>query len=263
LDKDEVSAQLDRAGLGRVKTELLVAGLPSIRLVSGAGRSHLGGAAELPRETAWPQRNDRPLSLVAQLFLDEFAEFDPDALLPPRGSLAFFYDAEDQPWGFDPADGDGAAVVFVPEGSATDEQSAGESFTPLHLDARPEFTLPPEPDEFGLDERENDAYFDMLGVLNDTRHRCLGHPDQIQADMRLEAQLVTNGLYVGDPAGYEDPRAEELAKGVHAWRLLLQVDSDEDREMYWGDVGRIYYWIREADLRRGAFDATWLILQCT
>jgi hypothetical protein len=31
----------------------------------------------------------------------------------------------------------------------------------------------------------------------------------------------------------------------------------------WGDVGRIYYWIREQDLRSRAFDAAWLILQCT
>jgi uncharacterized protein YwqG len=263
LDKDEVRAQIDRAGLGHVKTELIAAGLPSIRLVPGVGRSHLGGAAELPREAAWPHRNDTPLSLIAQIFLDELAPYDPEALLPPRGSLAFFYDVEDQPWGFDPADGDGAAVVFIPDGSAMDERSAGESFPVLQLDARPEFTLPPEPGDFGLDEREQDAYFGVLGVLGDSKHRCLGNPDQIQADMRLEAQLVTNGLYVGDSTGYEDPRAEELAKGVAEWRLLLQVDSDEDREMFWGDDGRIYYWIREDDLRRRIFDAAWLILQCT
>jgi uncharacterized protein YwqG len=74
---------------------------------------------------------------------------------------------------------------------------------------------------------------------------------------------VSHGLYCGDETGYTDPRVEQLAAGAAAWRLLLQVDSDEDRGMYWGDVGRIYYWIREEDLRRGAFDAAWLILQCT
>ena len=31
----------------------------------------------------------------------------------------------------------------------------------------------------------------------------------------------------------------------------------------WGDLGRLYYWIREQDLRRQAFDASWLVLQCT
>ena len=31
----------------------------------------------------------------------------------------------------------------------------------------------------------------------------------------------------------------------------------------WGDVGRLYFWIRDADLRARRFDATWLILQCS
>jgi hypothetical protein len=33
-------------------------------------------------------------------------------------------------------------------------------------------------------------------------HRILGHSTNIQGDMQLEAQLVTNGLYCGDPSGY-------------------------------------------------------------
>ena len=91
----------------------------------------------------------------------------------------------------------------------------------------------------------------------------LGHPDEIQGDMKLECQLVTNGLYCGDSTGYEDPRAAELEADASDWRLLLQVASDEDAGAMWGDLGRLYYWIRDQDLRRGAFDASWLVLQCT
>jgi uncharacterized protein YwqG len=246
-----------------VKDRLLELALPSIRLVPGSGRSRLGGAAELPPGTEWPRRNGAPLSLIAQLFLDELAAHDRKGLLPQRGSLAFFYDAEEQPWGFDPADRDGFAVMSVPDDVETAQRSEGEVFPPLQLDAQPELTLPPDAAELGLGEAEQEAYLDLLGVLNDTRHRCVGHPDQIQGDMQLEAQLVSHGLYCGDETGYDDPRAEELAKGAASWRLLLQVDSDEERDMFWGDVGRLYYWIREEDLRRGSFDAAWLILQCT
>jgi uncharacterized protein YwqG len=32
--------------------------------------------------------------------------------------------------------------------------------------------------------------------------------------------------------------------------------------MMWGDSGRLYWWIREADLAEGRWDATWLVLQC-
>ena len=32
--------------------------------------------------------------------------------------------------------------------------------------------------------------------------------------------------------------------------------------MQWGDVGRIYYWIRDDALLNREFDNTWLVLQC-
>jgi uncharacterized protein YwqG len=80
--------------------------------------------------------------------------------------------------------------------------------------------------------------------------------------MQLECQLVTHGLYCGDATGYRDPRAETLRPGAADWRLLLQIDSDEHAGMMWGDVGRIYYWMREEDLAAAAWDTAWLILQC-
>ena len=40
------------------------------------------------------------------------------------------------------------------------------------------------------------------------------------------------------------------------------IDSFDDIGMMWGDSGRLYWWIREADLAEGRWDATWLVLQC-
>ena len=76
------------------------------------------------------------------------------------------------------------------------------------------------------------------------------------------SELVTNGIYCGDPKGYADPRAKELEKNQTQWRLLLQLDSDEAASMMWGDLGRVYFWIRERDLQDQRFDRTWTILQC-
>jgi hypothetical protein len=148
---------------------LLELALPSIRLLPGTGRSHLGGTAELPLETEWPDRNGSPLSLIAQLFLDELVLHDHEGLLPRSGSLVFFYDAEEQPLGFDPADRWGFAVVFVPPDAATEDRSSGEVFPRLQLAARAELTLPPDPTELELDEPEQDAYFDVLAALSTTR----------------------------------------------------------------------------------------------
>jgi uncharacterized protein YwqG len=94
-------------------------------------------------------------------------------------------------------------------------------------------------------------------------HRCGGHPQEIQGDMRLQCQLVTNGLYCGDFSGYEDPRAEALARGASDWQLLLQLDSDEDRLRWtWGDVGRVYFWARRQEFAGCDFEGSWAVQQC-
>ena len=81
--------------------------------------------------------------------------------------------------------------------------------------------------------------------------------------MDLEAQLVSHGIYCGDPSGYQSPRAKELRAGAADWSLLFQIDSDEDGEMMWGDAGMLYFWIRREDAAQGKFDKTWVILQCS
>jgi len=95
------------------------------------------------------------------------------------------------------------------------------------------------------------------------RHRLGGHADCVQGPMELDCQLVTNGHYLGNSTCFEDPRSKILAAGALDWRLSLQIDSDDNAGTMWGDYGRIYYWIREGDLRAHEFDKCWLILQCT
>ncbi len=56
---------------------------------------------------------------------------------------------------------------------------------------------------------------------------------------------------------------DELGGVPTDWQLLLQVDSDGAPDTKWGDTGRIYYWIRKKDLKRGDFGQVRLILQCT
>jgi uncharacterized protein YwqG len=119
----------------------------------------------------------------------------------------------------------------------------------------------PDVDRYiGLQE-ELDA---AQGLTEDSpNHQLLGYPDQIQGNMQLECQLVTHGLYCGDTSGYRDPRAAELAAGAGDWRLLFQLGTDEDGlGVMWGDVGKLYFWIRRQDLASRRFEAAWTILQC-
>jgi uncharacterized protein YwqG len=66
----------------------------------------------------------------------------------------------------------------------------------------------------------------------------------------------------GVPEICQKPHRAALGAGAVQWRLLLQVDSDQDAGMLWGDVGRIYYWIRAQDLAARRLGQAWLILQC-
>ena len=259
------------------------------------GESRLGGLADLPATITWPAWRNRPMATIAQFRLSELAAVDD--LLPPSGLLFFFWDsgavgacaggdevADEAGWGFDPADAASARIVFVEDEAAAAPRDAPPGLVPeAVLGARavrpfPRLTIPPWastafedlPVNTDPGSPEVDAYFDLLDALDRAQgigdgpiHQLLGHPDQIQNDMQLECQLVTHGLYCGDEREYQDPRRVELEPGAREWRLLLQIDTDEDGlGVMWGDVGRIYFWIRDADLAARRFDAVWLVFQC-
>jgi len=272
---------LDAAGLGQWADALCEAALPSIRLVAGGqvdatvtGVSRLGGSPDLPPDVAWPADGDgTPLSFIAQLDMRQLAAHDAEGILPRAGLLSFFYAAASQrAWGFDPADHGAWAVIHTAGGAPAGPREAPGAvpaegrFAAAGLSADVELTFVPwesfAAENLGMSREEIRAYARALPSGDGPIHRLLGHPDPVQGDMQLECQLATNGLYCGDASGYRDPRAARLRPGAADWRLLLQVDSQDETGMMWGDLGRLYYWIRQEDLTARRWDRTWLILQC-
>jgi uncharacterized protein YwqG len=81
--------------------------------------------------------------------------------------------------------------------------------------------------------------------------------------MEEECELVTNGIYCGDASGYNDPRVKSLEPNAKNWKLLLQIDSNDENDMMWGDCGRLYFWIKKDDLFNKNFNNSWVILQCS
>jgi len=117
-----------------------------------------------------------------------------------------------------------------------------------------------------LTDKECDAYLDLLDEPFGAKpqHQVGGFPSPVQGDdMELECQLVSHGLYCGDNSGYQGARATALEPGASEWRLLLQIDSDEDLGAMWGDLGKLYFWVRESEARRSDFSNVWLVLQCS
>lgn len=215
--------------------------------------------------------NGQPLSFVAQLDLSKLPLVQTLGL-PEDGSLFFFYDADELPWGFDPKDRGCSQVIYVPSPLTAnglraphrdlDEEARFKGFA---LVATFEVTLPGLNSgllrDFGATKEEFEAYWKLIDPKGPL-HRIGGHPNEIQGPLGLEAQLVSNGIYCGDAKGYEEGRKRGLDSGSSDWLLLLQVDSEEQAGMMWGDMGRLYFMIHKDDLQHRRFDKVWLILQC-
>jgi len=261
LEKKAIAFQLVKEG-----------GLPN-------SRSKFGGDPFLPANFLWPSSKDRELDFLLQVDLSEIASLDSENQLPKSGLLTFFYDVENQPWGFDPADADAHRVVYFADQPFTRRNA------PSSCVISPEFNLIfnpwttfPDPDSWAVTQFQNKNhwnkeeirqyrhyYYDLLeqdDKIMKSHHWLLGNSMNVQNDMQLEAQLVSNGLYCGDSTGYNDPRRKELEPGAADWQLLMQLDSDETADVMWGDVGILYFWIRKNDLANLDFSKTWMDLQC-
>lgn len=282
--EDTIVEQLDDPRLARVATKIKGVLQPGIRFGSTPcadsellpGESRLGGSPDVPDGFEWPTWREKPLAFLAQLNMAELSRFSTAEPLPDTGWLLFFYDAEQSTWGFDPQDLGSWSVVYVTGDSENLQQTSVpiESFldgkyAACHVAFFEALTAPsaesPEIQDLALSPDEFEAYFDITSPDGSTQGKChqlLGLAQAIQGEMRLECQLASNGVYCGNPQGYEGPRAVELAKGVDDWILLLQVDTDDKARMMWGDVGRLYFWIKRGDLARSDFSKVWMVLQC-
>jgi uncharacterized protein YwqG len=230
---------------------------PALRLVthpsdeSRLGHSRVGGTPDLPDDLAWPRQRNAPLAFLAQVNLQEVAAAAADVPLPRHGYLWFFCDAAK--WDFSSG---GAIVLHRDETARLQPVSAPDDlprkflFTNCAVTMEYYQDLPDAEDidwlsaALGNDEGKLEAYLEVREYLNDGTtdapvHKLLGFANTIQGNMQ-----------------------GECVPAAHDWRLLLQVDSDSNAGMMWGDAGRVYFWIRDEDLRAARFDQTCAVFQC-
>lgn len=286
MNIEELKNKLDTNGLGKYFDKLQPLLRNTIRLFQketdendiAIGQTKIGGRPDLPTEISWVTETNnekqetvtKPLSFIAQINLSETSSFDEDNLLPKTGLLYFFYSAEQGVWGFDYLDknkfkiiywnGDHSELKRIDFPSDLQDYSC---FKPCSVEIKSEISLPSNGHEVYEDfvDGEDDKFWEE--VYNDENvNKLLGYSDNIQNEMELECELVTNGLYCGDSTGYNDPKAKGLEPNAKNWRLLLQIDSNEENEMMWGDSGRLYFWIKKEDLLNKSFDKSWFSLQC-
>lgn len=282
--KTMLSALISDQNLDHLEDNILSAASLAIRILKrpkredSVGSSRLGGTPDVPPGFVWPTRNGRPLGFLAQINCAEVAPNDYEPALPHTGTLHFFADILDQRWGFDPDDKSASAVFYTPGGplapmAPPPELDSGSILPALPIEFNAFYSIPfYRSDAFEafeiIDESEDDkAYFELHQAVSDTsgdfcRHQLLGHPFNVQGEMKDTCQLASNGSYCGDTYDYESPHTRHLEAGAKEWRLLLQIDTEEDINLKWGNGGTMYFWIREQDLRHKAFDKCWMIIQC-
>jgi uncharacterized protein YwqG len=275
---------LDEYGLAQFREAIIKSSKPSIRLKlseSGPASEHatkIGGLPQLPPNTEWPRIGKlEALSFVGQINLREISKFPGSEVLPHSGSLSFFYDVINQPWG-GYEHGDSWRVIYVEEGTPTtklDPPDKEVHLVPLlGVDMAAEMTFPaPRSIEiehlpFDEDRARMAKYFgfrdELVGLMDhSTAHRILGHPDAIQGCMQRTIQFESRNVKLpeGVYSYYEHPRANELIPGAFDWLLLLQLDSINYSQEMWGDTGRLFFWIQKKSLALRQFDRVWLMLQ--
>jgi len=281
MDTTTTQTAFIAAGLSRIVKDLNYLARSSIWLHATPvaettipiGTSKLGGTPDLPTGLDWPDWKKAPQSFITQIRLADVRPYDTNHLLPQQGMLWFFYDAQQQTYGADPADRGGWRVLFTTSDTPALQRTpfpaslpAESRFTACSLSFTSEITLSQQPQmdipQYDWTADEQQKYENLLATFpNPTdhasiHHRLLGNPDTIQDDMREQCQLVSHGI-----TDSGDPKATALLNGAKDWQLLLQIDSDEHLGMRWANTGMLYYWIAAADLQAQHFNTTWLVLQ--
>lgn len=267
-------ARLTSSLPARTADALRVLARPAVRLTAGApsaaGGSRLGGDPLLPDEVRWPAYDGEPLGFLGQVRLEEVAPLDPTGLLPARGLLCFFHGGAEEAWGFDPNDRDTWAVLHVDPAGA--RRRAAPNGAPVYgergLRAASVLTLPDqwsEPLAALLAGADGAAVAAAVREFDSAeprvRHQLLGWPHEGHDAMVRACRLASRGVYVGTGPVLATDDTQGASEGEE-WRLLLQLDSDDDAGMVWGDECRLCFWVPAEDLAAARFDRVWMVMRC-
>ena len=246
---------------------------------SDVGGSKFGGFPDLPADFNWPHWDDAPLTFLAQFRLSDLARFDCELNLPPAGMLYFFYDEtlasliqEDKVVPletkvyFHPGDVSTLRRTPAPENAEWVQPPGRATFHSV-------FTIPflntVEHDLMHHTREEVLQYEKVVLEWRETkspkpipRHFLGGFVDVNANDPRL--RLVTiNGQKIPWNDWHkerDEARKQALMDSwcltAQQWRLLLQVDFDDDFGLYIRDGDKLDFFIHEDALAAQLFETT-------
>lgn len=132
-----------------------------------------------------------------------------------------------------------------------------------------ESVFPPYQDRSEVAEAARQAYRSMNDYWNDVvdvnsvpNHQIGGWPRLQQAPIWRGCEVVSRGLPLGSLEDWQRAEPTFSPEREADWRLLLQIDTDDDAGWMWGDVGTLYFTVQQSTPPPAMFDDAWLVLQC-
>jgi uncharacterized protein YwqG len=215
-------------------------------------RSKFGGVPYWPKDTQYPRSSSgQPLFLLAQINFDEIPKLES---FPEHGILQF-YIADDHLYGFQFEDMTKqenfricyfSEIVEDAERLVTDfDFLPSHKFIPVSQSCSLAFELNQQPIS-AYDYRFEDNIFN--GNFPEPRGNLYEILDKYEKLFRADGHKLGGYPYFTQ----SDPRWNAKYKSMNL-RLFLQVDTDNNANIMWGDAGVANFFIRESDLKKCDF----------
>jgi uncharacterized protein YwqG len=232
------------------------------------GASKFGGSPDLPRHEKWPELYGHSLDFIAQINLADVRAYDINHQLTSSGTLFFFHNesrlmAIENVW----AKSRGTILYYEGDISALERRQAPqhEYYAACTLSFIQDVNLPEYMDLVssgiikGMPDQHRDAYtglaenISVVSYKASKANRMFGYPNHVQGSPFSEAEGIANN----------ETHFKELSLINREWVLLLQVDSDSNANMFWGDYGTLYFCILKEDLQQNRFNKVIVVSQST
>lgn len=239
------------------------------------GCSRIGGLPDLPSDVEWPFGTDGSLAFLGQFNMNELKPLDIERRLPSRGMLYFFYHAEQKAWGVSIQDFGNWSVLYSKTTRGLKRATLPKDLNAQYHqfpDCKVSFAFLrqiPSPDhpflkDFFEKEDESESYSELYeeykNILPSSSY-LLGYPVPIQNDMEESCESIyCDHLAAG--IDRTDQKTINTLKYAVLWRNLLQLSSEGEANMNWGDCGQLNFMIREDELKEKHFANVWMELQC-
>jgi uncharacterized protein YwqG len=246
---DDLAQRLYQEGLSQYEPQLRKLVLPSVKLNLALanetevkiGASKLGGFPDLLPDIKWPHWKEIPLSFLAQICLEDIRPYDVKQILPSHGLLSFFLldvqytlDLDSYPfWAYASVQYFDRDLISLRRVVPPSTLPPDDIYPTCTLNFMSNATLPPPgvwlTEKLALPAEVHTIYDDKVWIGLETAkepyHHLLGYAESIYK---------------------ESMDYDEEA-------LLLQIDSDANIGLSWGDRGILYFTIKQVDLQNGDF----------